>query len=84
MNRHKISQVAFTRTRKLTFIVMFTLLIRKSVKSIQLLLNEFLLDTHQHFSITAGAFTKARKNLNIPHSLNLMSYLSIFTIETMM
>lgn len=61
MNRHKISQVAFTRTRKLTFIVMFTLLIRKSVKSIQLLLNEFLLDTHQHFSITAGAFTKARK-----------------------
>jgi hypothetical protein len=42
---------------------MFLLLLKKSVKSLQLILNEFVLETNKDFSITAGAFTKARKKL---------------------
>lgn len=63
INQHKVSTVAFTRTRKLTFIVLFILILRKSVKSLQLVLNEFVLEAQKDFSITAGAFTKARKKL---------------------
>ncbi len=49
--------------RKLEFITVFTLLLKKSVKSLQLILNEFTLERFKDFSITAGAFTKARKKL---------------------
>lgn len=63
IDRHKSSAAAFTRVRKLTFFVVFILILRKSVKSIQLILNEFVIDTKKNFSITAGAFTKARKKL---------------------
>lgn len=40
---------------------MFILLLKKSVKSIQLILNEFVLSENKDYTITAGAFTKARK-----------------------
>jgi hypothetical protein len=63
IDRNKISATAFTRVRKLSFIVMFILILRKSVKSLQLILNEFVIDTNKDYSITAGAFTKARKKL---------------------
>jgi hypothetical protein len=63
INRHKSATTAFTRIRKLTFITLFILILRSSVKSLQLVLNEFVLDTHKDFTITAGAFTKARKKL---------------------
>lgn len=63
VNRHKISVSAFTRVRKLTFIVIFILILRNSVRSIQLVLNEFVIDAKKDFSITASAFTKARKKL---------------------
>ena len=63
INRNKISATAFTRVRKLTFIVMFILILRNSVKSLQLILNEFVIDANKDYSITAGAFTKARKKL---------------------
>lgn len=43
-DRHKISPAAFTRIRKLTFMVMFILILRNSVKSLQLILNEFVND----------------------------------------
>lgn len=42
---------------------MFILILRSSVKSLQLVLNEFVLDANKSFTITAGAFTKARKKL---------------------
>ena len=42
---------------------MFILILKKSVKSLQLVLNEFVLEANKDFSITAGAFTKARKKL---------------------
>lgn len=63
INIHKISATAFTRVRKLTFFVMFILILRNSVKSLQLILNEFVIDAKKDYSITAGAFTKARKKL---------------------
>jgi len=63
IKRNKISAAAFTRVRKLTFIVMFVLILRNSVKSLQLILNEFVIDANKDYSITAGAFTKARKKL---------------------
>lgn len=43
--------------------MIFILILRNSVKSLQLILNEFVVDTGKNFSITAGAFTKARKKL---------------------
>lgn len=43
--------------------MVFILILRNSVKSIQLVLNEFVIDAKKDFSITAGAFTKARKKL---------------------
>lgn len=61
IKKHKISESAFTRNRKLPFIVMFILILRNSVKSLQLILNEFVIAANKNFSITAGAFTKARK-----------------------
>lgn len=51
------------RTRKLPFIVLFILILRSSVKSLQNVLNEFTLAQDKAFTITAGAFTKARKKL---------------------
>jgi hypothetical protein len=43
--------------------VIFVLILRHSVKSIQLILNEFVIYAKKDFLITAGAFTKARKKL---------------------
>lgn len=43
--------------------MIFILILRNSVKSIQLVLNEFVIAAKKDFSITAGAFTKARKKL---------------------
>lgn len=63
INRNKISVTAFTRVRKLTFIIMFILILRNSAKSLKLVLNESEIDTNKDYSITAGAFTKARKKL---------------------
>ena len=63
IDRHKSKPTAFSRIRKLTFITIFVLILRNSVKSIQLVLNEFTLDTNKNFSITAGAFCRARKKL---------------------
>jgi hypothetical protein len=63
VNRHKSQPTAFTRIRKLSFLVIFILILRNSVKSIQLVLNEFTLDAAMKFSITAGAFCRARKKL---------------------
>lgn len=63
VDRHKSKPTAFSRIRKLTFSTIFILILRNSIKSIQLVLNEFILDTNKDFSITAGAFCRARKKL---------------------
>ena len=61
IERHRKSATDFTRACKLTFTVMFILILKKSIKSIQLILNEFILAENKDYTVTAGAFTKARK-----------------------
>jgi hypothetical protein len=63
INNHKSNQNAFSRVRKLPFIDVFMLVLRHSVKSLQLMLNEFVLHTKKQYLVTASAFTQARKKL---------------------
>ncbi len=63
INAHRASSKDFSRKRKLPFINVFLLIFRKSVKSLQVMLNEFVLHTRKDYTITASAFTQARKKL---------------------
>jgi len=60
--RHRNSKTAFTRTRKLYFSLLVVLILKKSMKSIQLILNEFtsIFDLE---TVSNSAFTQARANL---------------------
>jgi len=49
--------------RKLTFATVFILILKKGVKSLQLVLNEWVLDTEKDFSVTAGSLSRAKKKL---------------------
>jgi len=60
--RHRVSEKCFTRTRKLFFSLLIILIIRKSVKSMQLILNELSIERDTG-PVTAAAFTKARAKL---------------------
>jgi len=60
--RHRVSESHFTRTRKLFFSLLIIVIIRKSVKSMQLVLNELSLELDQ-VPVSVGAFTKARAKL---------------------
>jgi len=60
--RHRASEKYFTRTRKLCFSLLIILIIRKSVKSMQLILNELSMELDTK-PVTAAAFTKARAKL---------------------
>jgi hypothetical protein len=64
MNRHKCNPSNFSRTRKLGFYDVAILLLRKSVKSLQLVLNEFVTHTCKNFTVTASAFTQARSKIS--------------------
>jgi len=64
MNRHISNPKDFTRHRKLTFYDVITLILCKSVKSLQLVLNEFISRACKNFTITASAFTQARQKLS--------------------
>lgn len=64
MESHKISPGAFSRIRKLPFYTVMMLIIRKSVKSLQLVLNEFVNQTDKSFTVTASAFSQARQKLS--------------------
>ena len=61
--RHRLNDKAFTRLRTLTFSIVLILLVRKSVKSLQLVLNEFA-DEHDIAPVTDSAFTQARSKLH--------------------
>jgi len=54
---------AFTRSRCLTFPILLLLMLRNSVKSLQLLLNELAWE-QQTRPVTASAFTQARSQVN--------------------
>ena len=43
---------------------MFLLLFRKSVKSIQLALNEFMISLNRSMTVSSSAFTQARRKLS--------------------
>ena len=64
-NRHRSKPQAFSRLRKLTFPVMILLILQKSLKSLQLRLNEFFskLPGLQRV-VSASAFTQARRALS--------------------
>jgi hypothetical protein len=64
INRHKKKAKDFTRDRLLRFPLVFLLLLQKSVKSLQLVLNELFLENHIKRTVTAGAYTKARKKFS--------------------
>jgi hypothetical protein len=60
--RHRNSKTAFTRTRKLSFSLVIVLILQKSMKSLQLILNELTLAFDSN-TVTNSAFTQARANL---------------------
>ena len=59
IKRHRRDEKSFSRQRKLPFNIVLTLLLRKSVKSLQLVLNEWCRDTDE--SISASALSQARQ-----------------------
>lgn len=64
MDSHKLLPQAFSRQRKLTFFNVMILIIRKSVKSLQVSLNEYITQISKGFTVTASAFTQARHKLS--------------------
>jgi hypothetical protein len=63
IEQHKSMPEDFTRARKLPFFTVCVLILRNSVKSLQVMLNEFVLQTKKVKTITASAFSQARKKL---------------------
>ena len=59
LQRHRRDERSFTRQRKLPFTVVLTFLLRKSVKSLQRVLNEWCRDTDE--LISASALSQARQ-----------------------
>ena len=64
INRHKIRNCDFTRQRSLTFFHVFILILRKSVKSLQIVINELFLSKGLSMPVTASAYSQARQKLN--------------------
>jgi hypothetical protein len=63
--RHRVNPKYFTRNRELTFVVIFMLIVQKSLKSLQLVLNEFFVKlTHYASKVTNSAFCQARLKLS--------------------
>lgn len=60
-NLHKVSLHDFTRKRNLWFTHVLMIILRKSVKSLQLILNELFIEGELKKPITASAYTQARK-----------------------
>jgi len=62
-NRHKSKKEVFTRIRKLHFSLVVVLILQKSLKSLQLILNEMIMALGKKYSLSNSAFTQARANL---------------------
>lgn len=61
--KHRTAKKYFSRSRILTFPIMLSLLIQKSAKSMQLVLNEFF-EKLESEAVTSSAFTQARSHLS--------------------
>jgi hypothetical protein len=64
IDKHKKSDRAFTRNRKLNFSLMIVLMLQKSLKSIQVVLNEMVMKLNKEDTVSNSAYTQARANLN--------------------
>lgn len=61
INSHKATTKDFSRDRTLTFPVVFMQILRKTVKSLQVSLNELFMSNNIESSVSASAYTQARK-----------------------
>lgn len=61
ISNHKAHIKYFTRMRTLSFQVIFMLLLRKTVKSLQVALNELFMGSFIASTVSASAYTQARK-----------------------
>lgn len=64
IQQHKLKMQYFTRNRILNFQILFVTIMRKSVKSLQIVLNELFMDSHINTMVTNSAFTQARQKLS--------------------
>ncbi|MCH9715955.1 MAG: IS4 family transposase [Gammaproteobacteria bacterium] len=58
---HRAQPEHFTRIRTLSFQIIFMLILRKTLKSLQLSLNELFMGGHIANTVSASAYTQARK-----------------------
>lgn len=63
-SNHRKHESAFTRERKLPFSHVVSMIIQKSLKSLQLMLNEWTLKLDDFQTITNSAYSQARQNLS--------------------
>lgn len=61
INHHKNNPRDFTRERIFNFALVFILLLQKSVKSLQLVLNELFVEGHIKNTVTSSAYSQVRK-----------------------
>ena len=64
IQQHKLKTQYFTRNRILNFQILFVTIMRKSVKSLQIVLNELFMDSHINTMVTNSALTQARQKLS--------------------
>jgi len=62
-NDHRIASKFFTRKFKLDFVTVILLILQKSIKPMQLVLNEFFKKRDNGVLVTKSAFTQARRHL---------------------
>lgn len=70
LRRHRRDEKSFTRQRKLPFSTVLTLLLRKSVKSLQRVLNEWCRDADEY--ISASALSQARQKFRYTAFIELL------------
>lgn len=61
INNHRETLKDFSRDRVLTFVAVFMLILKKSIKSLQIALNELFMHGYISSIVTSSAYTQARK-----------------------
>ncbi len=67
---HKKCETTFTRKRKLPFLSVVTIILRKSVKSLQVVLNEWCRGSEE--TISASALSQARQKFSYTAFIELL------------
>lgn len=78
INKHKDKCTDFTRDRVLRFAVVFTLILRKSAKSLQLALNELFAQGIICTIVSASAYVQARKKFKHTAFIELNDQITTF------